>query len=419
MSEDSFLKKLKGFTPDSSGMNRDFLMFAAGQASARNERRGTWLVVALATSQMISWVLLTVVLWPGRGPAVGQIAAVPPDAPAVAAPKPRSDPPDGGKPLPPALLPDDLVHRENRIEFVRKNRDWLIENLKLVEPKGVVQQPAKSGEPEHSFEVTLLDGRRITVRPKMEKLASYRASADIMEQHVRRRLAELFIQNPSKANLFAGIVDPGPGVPVRSRAHPTIPGATQTVSAGEPLDQLAEVEITGDNGPQAADLERMVRIHWTTYGTVQNERGMPRAKFEKIFGVGVEVKAGIWSWSIGGCRVLARFDGARPRSAPLTTAKPRRRRTSTPWRPASAALISGPSPRSIATSCLLFCDCATARPTPERSPTCAATWTKPLGRWSGLKRNEANFFGKFHNRKHAVRPLPRSSQDGLRTQIWS
>jgi hypothetical protein len=301
MSDDSFLKKLKGFTPESSGLDRDSLMFAAGQASARNERRGNWLVVILATSQMISLVLLTVVLWPGREPAVGQVAVLPPGVPAVAAPNPPADPP-------PALFPDDMVHRENRLEFVRKNRAWLLENLKLVEPPAVI--PPKSGDPEAAgFEVSLLDGRKIMVRPRMEKLASYHITADMMEQQVRRRLAELFIQNPAKANLFAGIVNPGPDVPVRSRAHPTIPGETQTVSTGEPLDQLAEVEITGTKGPQAADLERMVRIHWITYGTVHNDKGMPRAKFEKIFGVGEEVKAGIWSWSIGGCRVLARFEG--------------------------------------------------------------------------------------------------------------
>ena len=35
MSNDSFLKKLTGFTPESSGLDRDQLMFAAGQASAR------------------------------------------------------------------------------------------------------------------------------------------------------------------------------------------------------------------------------------------------------------------------------------------------------------------------------------------------------------------------------------------------
>jgi hypothetical protein len=40
MSDDSFLKKLKGFTPESSGLDRDLLMFAAGQASARVERCG-------------------------------------------------------------------------------------------------------------------------------------------------------------------------------------------------------------------------------------------------------------------------------------------------------------------------------------------------------------------------------------------
>jgi hypothetical protein len=55
-----FTERLSRFTPDGSGLNRDALLFAAGRASVRPNRR--WRIVAgsLAASQLLTLVFL----WP-------------------------------------------------------------------------------------------------------------------------------------------------------------------------------------------------------------------------------------------------------------------------------------------------------------------------------------------------------------------
>jgi hypothetical protein len=53
-------ERLSRFTPDGSGLDRDALLFAAGRASARPNRRWAALAAALAASQ----VLTLVSLWP-------------------------------------------------------------------------------------------------------------------------------------------------------------------------------------------------------------------------------------------------------------------------------------------------------------------------------------------------------------------
>ena len=55
-----FAERLSRFTPDGSGLDRDALLFAAGRASVRHNRR--WRVVAggLAASQLLTLLLL----WP-------------------------------------------------------------------------------------------------------------------------------------------------------------------------------------------------------------------------------------------------------------------------------------------------------------------------------------------------------------------
>jgi hypothetical protein len=75
----SLAESLSRFTPDSSGLDRDALLFAAGQASARRPVR-TWrvLVGALAACQLLTLVLL----WPQSKSPTGTIAQVP--MPAVA-----------------------------------------------------------------------------------------------------------------------------------------------------------------------------------------------------------------------------------------------------------------------------------------------------------------------------------------------
>jgi hypothetical protein len=52
--------RLSRFTPDPGGLDRDAVLFAAGRASARPDRRWAALVAALATCQALTLVLL----WP-------------------------------------------------------------------------------------------------------------------------------------------------------------------------------------------------------------------------------------------------------------------------------------------------------------------------------------------------------------------
>jgi hypothetical protein len=61
MSDDPLIKRLSQLTPDGSGLDRDALLFAAGRASARLNRRWPALAGALAVPQM---VILGVFLWP-------------------------------------------------------------------------------------------------------------------------------------------------------------------------------------------------------------------------------------------------------------------------------------------------------------------------------------------------------------------
>ena len=61
MSDDPLVRKLSLLTPNGTGLDRDALLFAAGRASARPNRRWIALVGALATSQLLT---LGGLLWP-------------------------------------------------------------------------------------------------------------------------------------------------------------------------------------------------------------------------------------------------------------------------------------------------------------------------------------------------------------------
>jgi hypothetical protein len=69
---ESLAESLSRFTPDGTGLDRDALLFAAGQASARRPFH-TWgvLVGALAACQLLTLVLL----WPESKPPRGLVAA--------------------------------------------------------------------------------------------------------------------------------------------------------------------------------------------------------------------------------------------------------------------------------------------------------------------------------------------------------
>lgn len=59
-----FAERLSRFTPDASGLNRDALLFAAGRASVRPQRRWQLLAGMLAAC----WLLTFVSLWPRTPP---------------------------------------------------------------------------------------------------------------------------------------------------------------------------------------------------------------------------------------------------------------------------------------------------------------------------------------------------------------
>jgi hypothetical protein len=62
---DPIVSQFRRFTPDSTGIDRDALLFAAGRASARPNRRWQALAGALAVCQLLSFA----VLWPRSSPA--------------------------------------------------------------------------------------------------------------------------------------------------------------------------------------------------------------------------------------------------------------------------------------------------------------------------------------------------------------
>ena len=72
-----FLERLSRFTPDAGGLNRDALLFAAGQSSARANRGWMSLTALLACTQLLSLILL----WPNPsrpgGGTTANLASVP------------------------------------------------------------------------------------------------------------------------------------------------------------------------------------------------------------------------------------------------------------------------------------------------------------------------------------------------------
>jgi len=88
---DPVTDRLARFTPNASGLDRDALLFAAGQRSARRSR--LWSVAAglLAVSQVVTLVAL----WPGepaKTPVVVPVPSItPPPEPTAPATPPSSD----------------------------------------------------------------------------------------------------------------------------------------------------------------------------------------------------------------------------------------------------------------------------------------------------------------------------------------
>jgi hypothetical protein len=88
---ESLAESLSRFTPDSSGLDRDALLFAAGQASARRPVH-TWgvLVGALAACQVLTLFLL----WPEAKPPRGLLVEGPRPVLQLPNPGPPTEPND-------------------------------------------------------------------------------------------------------------------------------------------------------------------------------------------------------------------------------------------------------------------------------------------------------------------------------------
>ena len=77
-----FLDRLSRFTPDARGLDRDALLFAAGRASVRPNRRWIALATLLANTQIVSLILL----WPRPTPPEGRLTVAAAVAPITLAP---------------------------------------------------------------------------------------------------------------------------------------------------------------------------------------------------------------------------------------------------------------------------------------------------------------------------------------------
>jgi hypothetical protein len=75
-----FVENLSRFTPDSGGLNRDEIIFAAGRRSVRPNRGWITLASALAATQALSLVIL----WPSGRPLPPGLTVVHGTAPAAA-----------------------------------------------------------------------------------------------------------------------------------------------------------------------------------------------------------------------------------------------------------------------------------------------------------------------------------------------
>jgi hypothetical protein len=72
-----FLERLSRFTPDAGRLDRDALLFAAGRGSVRPNRGWVTLATLLASTQLLSLVLL----WPRPTPPAGQLTVAEATAP--------------------------------------------------------------------------------------------------------------------------------------------------------------------------------------------------------------------------------------------------------------------------------------------------------------------------------------------------
>jgi hypothetical protein len=156
------------------------------------------------------------------------------------------------------------------------------------------------------FKVSLPDGRELTIRPKIERVGGYRITGSHFVETVRQTLSDLFVDDPLTINVLSGIRNPGPKVPSFWACSPT-----QCINAtvGEPLNELAVLELGGKMGPQIRDLEQMRSVRRFVEKTVEAEKNVPRADFERHFGVVKEVERQGWTYPLGKQAIQLWFDG--------------------------------------------------------------------------------------------------------------
>lgn len=132
------------------------------------------------------------------------------------------------------------------------------------------------------FELTLPDGRRLTVTPKPKEIKKYLVTGEYFEWDVRGQISDPFAQDPTKKRVLQGIPVPGGQIPNawgEDHVH---------ISIGEPLEKFAELKLTGEPGPQLPVLERMRKVRTHLERALKLAQGMERADFEKAFGKGIE-----------------------------------------------------------------------------------------------------------------------------------
>lgn len=81
--------RLNQFTPNAAGLDRDAILFAAGQRAVR----GSWVWKAAACMLAITQVATLIALWPRETPLAGPATSVPQMAPAIMPVSPESSPP--------------------------------------------------------------------------------------------------------------------------------------------------------------------------------------------------------------------------------------------------------------------------------------------------------------------------------------
>jgi hypothetical protein len=132
MSNDPFIRQLSQLTPDGTGLDRDALLFAAGKASARPNRRWLAVAAALAATQLVT---------------LG-IFLLPTHAPPAPTPRQMSISAPNMKPMP-ASEPDPLAPNSLSIWVLSERflEDAILPPMEPVEPMPPDEPPLRAFGP--------------------------------------------------------------------------------------------------------------------------------------------------------------------------------------------------------------------------------------------------------------------------------